>query len=73
MRVQHAAITGLLLGTLLGLLMTLLRHMPLPDAVSRIAMLAAFGALMPVVLAWLDGLLRPDLDHSILDRKEINS
>jgi small basic protein len=71
--VQHATVNGLLIGLLLGFVMTLLRDMALSDGLLRIAVLAGFGALMPALLAWLDGLLRPEIQQPICNRKEIQS
>jgi len=71
MGVQHASLTGLLIGLLLGFIMTLLRDMALADSFFRITVLAGFGTLMPALLAWLDGVLRPEIQQPICNRKEI--
>ncbi|MDX8398024.1 MAG: hypothetical protein R8K49_06865 [Mariprofundaceae bacterium] len=59
MRATYAAASGALAGALIGIIICALRGISLEDTVFRVFVLAASGAWMGMLLAWLNHMLTP--------------
>ncbi|MDX8402218.1 MAG: hypothetical protein R8K47_06260 [Mariprofundaceae bacterium] len=63
----QAALPGAMTGLLFGLFICLIRDIPVADCLFRIGVLAAAGAWMGVLLAWLNELLPDRLDSDAIE------